>query len=52
MKFKTHHGAVQRAIFETEFSPTHKWIVIRNDNAHQARQGFVWRLKKVKKTHA
>ena len=50
MKFKTHHGAVQRARFESSYSRTHVWRVVANTNTHQLAQGYVWRLKKMKRT--
>jgi hypothetical protein len=46
MIFKTHHGAVQRALFESSFSRTHVWRVVANTNSTQVAQGFTWRLKK------
>ena len=52
MHFKTHHGAVNRALFESSFSKTHVWRVVANTNPHQVAQGFAWRLKKERHTVA
>ena len=52
MHFKTYTGARKRAMFETAYSKTHKWVVVSNTNSHQVAQGYEYRLKKVKRDAA